>query len=564
MGALDNLMLSLDETLMSPLGQWNGYTTALAGLLAAGVTYAVVASVEPDAHPLRLARQSMPNHVRQEGESAFYRSAELAGLDLKTGLGVKKKGESKWTRGRDGDLRDVWRSFVEGCEDGVRGKLLTVNGAQNVTEHKIGEEAPILTLRSQEAVTNRDPEDITRQINLIGQHISQHGGIRVAIYLPNSVELLATLFACSFYPNLTTVLIPSDASPDALVSMLRRSAADTVVAAPGTFPFDDVVKAYPALRNLVWVVDEGSAHMDWNEVPEGMGGSVNVATWREIVDETPVDIGGELPEEGGEPKDVVTFWQGKAGAMEEMVRFTQKNIVGGMAGVLGSVPSNQRMGPSDVVLPADSLASAYPLVVTLTALYCSATVALNSVAGRSTDLTLATQGISPTVLIASPESLARMHAEASSKLDNPILSAAHRAQLRTQAKGAMPSPTSLAARLSAAARPALGAGPSKLRLVYAGERAGGDSAPLSSAQLADLRVFLGARISYALTAARVAGAVAQTWVVDYRVSGQGAYSHFGPPTASTEVILRDSGAHKVTDETVEGEVSCSPSLHFRL
>ena len=335
--------------------------------------------------------------------------------------------------------------------------------------------------------------------------------------------------------------------------MLRRSAADTVVAAPGTFPFDDIVKAYPALRNLIWV-DDGSAHMDWNEVPEGMGGSVNVSTWREIVDEAPVDIGRELPEDGGEPKDIVTFWQGKPGSMEEMVRFTQGNIVAGMAGVLGSVPADQRMGPRDVLLPADSLTNVYTLVVTLTGLYCNATVAFNSVAGTSTDLVLATQGISPTVIVASSDSLARVHAESSSKLGSPILALAHRSQLRTLARGAFPKSTSIAAGLTGVARPDLGTGPSELRLVYVGERANGESAPLSAAQLADLRIFRNARISYALTAARVAGAVAQTWVFDYRITG-GEYSHFGPPTVSTEVILRDSGKYKVTDEKVEGEVS---------
>lgn len=158
MGALDNLMLSLDESLSAPLAQWNSYTTALAGLLAAGVTYSIVASVEPDTHPLRLARQSLPNHVRQEGESAFYRTSDLGGLDLRTGLDVKKKGESKWARGRNGDLRDVWRSFVEGGENGARGKLLTVHGAKNVAEHKIGKDHGLLFCRSpeREMVTAKD------------------------------------------------------------------------------------------------------------------------------------------------------------------------------------------------------------------------------------------------------------------------------------------------------------------------------------------------------------------------------------------------------------------------
>lgn len=405
-------------------------------------------------------------------------------------------------------------------------------------------------------------EDVTRQINLIGQHISQNGGTRVAIYLPNSIELLITLFACSFYPNLTTVLIPFEASPESLVDMLRRSAADTVIAAPGTFPFDSVVEAYPTLRNLVWVVDEGSAHMDWNEVPEGMGGSVNVATWPEIVNDAPADVGKELPDEGGESHDVVTFWQGKPGTMEEMVRFSQGNIVAGMAGILGSLQADQRMGPTDVLLPADSLTNIYTLVVTLTGLFCNASVAFNSVAGKSTDLVLATQGISPTIIVTSSDSLAKLLAESTAGMNSVLASVAHRSQLRTLAQGSFPSATSLAARLSSSNRPALGTDPSKLRLVFTSERVKGESAPLSSAQLADLRVFLGARIAYALTAAKVAGAVSQTWIFDYRVSDEGIYSHFGAPTVSTEVILRDSGAYKVTNEKVEGEVRLPPLTPF--
>jgi len=347
--------------------------------------------------------------------------------------------------------------------------------------------------------------------------------------------------------------------------MLRRSAADTVVAAPGTFPFDGVVKAYPSLRNLIWVVDEGSSHMDWNEIPEGMGGSVNVATWQEIVDESPLQAGLELPEDGPEPGPVVVFWQGKPGTLEEMVKFTQKNIVAGMASILGSVPSNERMGPADVLLPADSLSNMYTLVVTLSALYANASVAFNSVAGRDTDLVLATQGVSPTILVAAPETLARVHEESSSKVTSALQSAALRSQLRTLSqKGAFPSPNSFWGNFLAPTRPIVGSGASKLRLVFVGERADGGAPPLSSKQLAELRVFLGARVLYALTAAGVAGPVAQTWLYDYRVFEEGAYSHFGPPSLSVEVFLRDNGEHKTTDDKVEGEVSdLDPSLALR-
>ena len=136
--------------------------------------------------------------------------------------------------------------------------------------------------------------DVTRQINLIGQHIKQNGGKNIAIYLPNSIEFLATLFACAFY-DLTAILVPYDQSTEDIISLLHKSKADTVVAAVGSFPFDVVAKSYPALQQLIWVVDEGSRHMDWNEVPKGTGGAVNVSTWQEIIQDSEPTVGTELP-----------------------------------------------------------------------------------------------------------------------------------------------------------------------------------------------------------------------------------------------------------------------------
>jgi hypothetical protein len=398
-------------------------------------------------------------------------------------------------------------------------------------------------------------DSITRQINLIGQHIAEQGGIRVAIYLPNSVELLITLFACSFYPNLTTVLIPFDVSKDELLSMLRRSAVDTVVTAPGSFPFDAVAKAYPSLRQLIWVVDEGSRHMDWNEVPEGTGGSVNVATWQDIINDAPQGAGIELPplDTNTTPKDVVTFWQTKPGQLEEMVRFSQSNLVAGIAGQIASIPTQHRMGPADLFLPADSLMNIHTLTLTLAALYSNASVALNAVAGKSPDLVLATQGVAPTVIVATPATLLKVHAESTSKLGSPLAQVAHTIAARSLNLHGIFSPSNLLSTFSAATRPAIGTTPGKLRLVYAAERAGGDQPHLSSQVLSDLRIFTGARLVYALTAAKVAGAIAQTGFFDYRLDTN-PKGHFGPPVTSVEVVLKDAGAHRTTDETIEGEV----------
>lgn len=406
------------------------------------------------------------------------------------------------------------------------------------------------------------PDDITRQINLIGQHIEDQGGHRVAIYLPNSVELIATLFACSFY-NLTAIILPFDQPEDAVLSMLRRSAADTVVTVPGAFPFDSVVKSYPALRQLVWVVDEGSKHMDWNEVPKGMGGSVNVSTWQEIVHEQPQEAGKELPPLEGqkEPRDITVFWESKPGVMEEMVRFTAANLVSAIAAQLFAIPTAQRMNPSDLFLPADSLANTHTLVLTLAALYSNASVAFNSVAGKAADLGVATRGIAPTIIAAAPATLLKTHNETSQSLSSVISRHIHKIQVSGITRsGAMPA-ASFLTKLNDNLKPAIGTKPGKLRLLYIAERAGAGTPPLSSAVLSDLRVFTGARIIYALTAAKVAGAVAQTQLYDYRVFDDQC-SHFGPPLTSTEVYLRDTKDHKTTDTESRGEVSFPRTSSF--
>jgi hypothetical protein len=59
-------------------------------------------------------------------------------MPLNTGLNVKDTGASKWSRGRDGDLRDIWKRAAEGGENGAKGRILTVLGSQNVVDHKLG------------------------------------------------------------------------------------------------------------------------------------------------------------------------------------------------------------------------------------------------------------------------------------------------------------------------------------------------------------------------------------------------------------------------------------------
>lgn len=180
---MGNAIEQLDAKIAEALASWNIYTTLIAVVLAAFIVYPLVFWDEPDTHPLLLARQAQPSPIRHPGESAIYRSTEVPyGYPLKTGLNVKDANTPKWTSGRDGDLRDIWREVVKvvgsGDEASAASMIMTIHGKGAAVEH--------------------DLEEITRAINAVGAHLQHAGAKKVAIYLPNSVEYLAAIFGMCF------------------------------------------------------------------------------------------------------------------------------------------------------------------------------------------------------------------------------------------------------------------------------------------------------------------------------------------------------------------------------
>ncbi|OBT67465.1 hypothetical protein VE03_03062 [Pseudogymnoascus sp. 23342-1-I1] len=542
MVTFDNMLLATDELVTRIFSDWDIYSTGLLGGLIIFITVLTVWGRDPDTHPMLLSRQAQPSPVRNPGESSVYRShSSPHGMELNTGLNVKDPGQNKWSRGRNGDLRDVWRKAVRGRTDpegkptGEKGRIITIVGTEQTIDH--------------------DLDEVSRQINIIGQYLKHHGGSRVAIYLPNSIELLAALFACTFY-DLTPILLPYDQPAHVVVDMLKLSEADTLVTAVGNLPFDAVTKDYAGLKNLIWVVDEGSKHLDWDEIPTGSGGAINVSTWQEVVEEQS-SVSSELPPlDKTSSKNVLSFWFPENNEPGELVEYTHGNLVSAISAQISAIPTSQKIGPSDLFFPSDSLSSNYTLVLTLAALYYNASLALNSVAGRETDLRNATRGVAPTIIVASAHTLAQVHANTASKLSNVVYNLIHWFQTRTLTENGVMPVASVFSRLNDGLKPAIGTTPGKLRLVFVSERAGGNSPPLSALALNDLRIFTGARVVYALTAPKVAGAVTQTSFYDYRVDPKepGQYSHFGAPVSSVEVFLKDTKHRKVTDEEIQGEV----------
>ena len=257
----------------------------------------------------------------------MYRSLETPhGYPLKTGLNVKNPDAPRWAAGKDGDLRDVWKKTVQGPtgEDGKStgepGKIFTVLGKEETVEHEVN--------------------DVSKEINAIGEYLSQHRANRVAIYVPNSLEFLVILFckkpkalshavlltskASAFY-GFTPILLTPEQSAEELSKSLKAVNADTLIAAAGSVPLQELLDDQPILKQVVWVVERTSRHVDWNEVPSGVGGKTEIAVWHDVVEDRRSSVSADLPSDR-EPKSIVAVLTTKTskGEKREPVEYTQQ------------------------------------------------------------------------------------------------------------------------------------------------------------------------------------------------------------------------------------------------
>lgn len=193
--------------------------------------------------------------------------------------------------------------------------------------------------------------------------------------------------------------------------------------------------------------------------------------------------------------------------------------------------------------------SSYPLCLAFAALYSNASLALNSVAGEDVDFSLAASGVAPTIIVTSSKTILDYHSKAMASQTGLTASVNRLFQKQSLQAGSMPSRNAVAKLAEIDTKLSL----SKLRLLFVAHRAGHPKSPrLRSSVLADLRMLLGARIGYALTAAQVAGAVCQTNVFDYRQTE--GLNKFGPPLSSVEVNLTGD-EERVSKQDPHGKVS---------
>lgn len=277
--------------------------------------------------------------------------------------------------------------------------------------------------------------------------------------------------------------------------------------------------------------------MDWNGVPDSAQGRLIVGVWHDIVEENIGSATAELPtnEAGDAVGEIISIWQNINDLSEPptITAFTHANFTSAIAALITTLPLRQRLSPADLVLPASSFNIPYVLCQTFAALFTHASIAITSVAEPGVDLALARRGVSPTVIIASAETMAKLHAQETKDISSAIQKFSKATQAQTMSAGRMPTDGLLFKLLAPS-----GGKPGQLRLILTSERVGAGSPTLTSTMLSDLRIFTRARIVYALTAAPVCGAISQSNVFDYRREDGQGFAHFGVPVSSVEVKLR--------------------------
>ena len=103
---------------------------------------------------------------------------------------------------------------------------------------------------------------------------------------------------------------------------MKEAGVDALIASAGSLPLEELCNNVPGLKQVVWVVQKTSRHMDWAGTPEAAQGKLSVSVWHDVVQEHKT-ASWDLPQDEHEPPSLVQIWLSKNGP-PEVTRFTQK------------------------------------------------------------------------------------------------------------------------------------------------------------------------------------------------------------------------------------------------
>ncbi|MCJ1313205.1 hypothetical protein MMC25_006882 [Agyrium rufum] len=520
MSSDQSFLIKFNEFLDQIAAGSNELTYVLVVIVGSYILWSLFTYQEADIHPLLLERQSNPSPTRQPGETAVHRSTEIPyGYPLRSGLNVKDADSPKWSAGRDGDLRDVWKKALEPHKGG-RGDYLS-----------------LIKVTGIDAFPHR-PQNVMKQINVFGQFLKESKAQRVALYLPNSLELVVAIFATQFY-GVTPILIPHVQPNDVLFDMLRDSKAQTLLAPAGVVPLEIVKRKCPSVKQIIWVVEKTSRQMDWKS-----SSSHKVSLWHEIVDQASEDASDSPPTDATTELGDLVFVEPRSGSKSfDVVEYSQKNLVAAIGAQTNPLPLGHRLDDMDRILPLDSLCIPYIFIMTLAGLYAQATIMLSSAASRTASFRIQSLKRRPTIVIGSAATISKLRdigLDTSPANQTPIGDLWEKYYMSSMHTGGA---LRNANHLWNKGVP---------RLFFVSARAPDDEdIPMTVTDLSKIRLATKARTIYALTTPGVAGPIAQTHMYDYRLRGaKSQQSHFGAPLSCLDLMLVEAEG-KESDLTYE-------------
>jgi hypothetical protein len=90
--------------------------------------------------------------------------------------------------------------------------------------------------------------------------------------------------------------VPHNLPAETLSAHLQQTKADVLIGEAGSIDLSLISKDNKQLSLALWVAKDGNRHMDWNDVPGDVKGSLNVAVWHELVEEHKEIAGYDVPE----------------------------------------------------------------------------------------------------------------------------------------------------------------------------------------------------------------------------------------------------------------------------
>lgn len=119
--------------------------------------------------------------------------------------------------------------------------------------------------------------------------------------------------------------MPYDQVPGSTKGLLGTRNFDTLIAEAGSVALETLLSKNKSVRRVIWVTKSGSSHLDWNEVPEGAGGKLDVSTWHDLIEEQKAGASNEVPplDKDNAAPSVYALWPTKAGKYD-LVEYSQQ------------------------------------------------------------------------------------------------------------------------------------------------------------------------------------------------------------------------------------------------